>query len=168
MSTLVQLEPCGNEERLSAERSLTQAFASFTEAAGSLERSYHQLERELARLRRELEERNRELARSLEENRTIRNSLHRILEGLPCGVLVVEGRSGDLSAANPAALLVAGQLQGLRRPVAHRSVPEGSRRYSRPGRRTYAGNQRLFAANSARIRVPRRCGRKAPGVAYLN
>ena len=104
MSTLVQLEPCGNEERLSAERSLTQAFASFTEAAGSLERSYHQLERELARLRRELEERNRELARSLEENRTIRNSLHRILEGLPCGVLVVEGRSGDLSAANPAAL----------------------------------------------------------------
>ena len=82
------------------ERSLAWAFASFTEAAVSLERSYSQLHTEVARLRRELEETNRDLALSLEENRRIRHRLNRILEGLPCGVLVTEV-DGSVSISNP-------------------------------------------------------------------
>jgi signal transduction histidine kinase len=82
------------------ERSLTRAFASFTEAASSLERSYIQLQGEVARLRHELEDTNRDLASSLEENHRMRQHLDRILQGLPCGVLVREA-DGQVSVANP-------------------------------------------------------------------
>jgi signal transduction histidine kinase len=85
------------------ERSLVRAFALFMDAAASLERSYTKLQAEVARLRRELEQSNRELALSLEQNRRIRQHLDRILEGLPCGVLVVEP-GGQISRANPEAL----------------------------------------------------------------
>ena len=82
------------------ERSLTRAFASFTEAAASLERSYVQLQAEVARLRHELEDTNRDLASSLEENHRMRQHLNRILQNLPCGVLVTEA-DGEVSLANP-------------------------------------------------------------------
>jgi len=84
------------------EASLVQAFASFTEAAASLERSYSDLQTEVARLRHSLEETNRNLAASLEENHRVRQHLKRILEGLPCGVLVTEA-DGSVSIANPEA-----------------------------------------------------------------
>ena len=79
---------------------LTRAFASFTEAAASLEKSYVQLQSEVARLRHELEDTNRDLASSLEENHRMRQRLNRILQGLPCGVLVTEV-DGRVSLANP-------------------------------------------------------------------
>jgi len=82
------------------ERSLTLAFASFTEAAASLERSYVQLQAEVARLRHELEDTNRDLASSLDNNHRMRRHLNRILQGLPCGVLVREA-DGQVSVANP-------------------------------------------------------------------
>ena len=82
------------------ERSLTRAFASFTEAASSLERAYMQLQAEVAGLRHELEDTNRDLAASLEENHRMRQHLNRILQGLPCGVLVTES-GGQVSLANP-------------------------------------------------------------------
>jgi signal transduction histidine kinase len=82
------------------EGSLTRAFASFTEAAASLERSYVQLQAEVGRLRHELEDTNRDLASSLEENHRMRQHLNRILQGLPCGVLVMEA-DGQISVANP-------------------------------------------------------------------
>jgi hypothetical protein len=47
----------------------------FTEAAESLSSSHHQLEWEVTRPRPELEERTTELARSLEENRRIKDSM---------------------------------------------------------------------------------------------
>jgi two-component system sensor histidine kinase FlrB len=72
---------------------LTRAFASFTEAAASLERVYGQLQGQVSQLRQELEVTNRDLTASLEENRRIRERLRRILEGLPCGVLVVEAEA---------------------------------------------------------------------------
>src|SRR5438309_11099414 len=72
------------------EHSLARAFASFTEVAGSLERAYGLLQQQVSELRRELEVTNRNLASSLAENRRIRERLRRILEGLPCGVLVIE------------------------------------------------------------------------------
>jgi two-component system, sensor histidine kinase FlrB len=84
------------------EHPLARAFASFTEAAGSLERTYGQLQAQVAHLRQELEVTNRDLASSLEENHRIRERLRRIVEGLPCGVLVIEG-GGGISTLNPEA-----------------------------------------------------------------
>src|SRR5579863_2666121 len=75
--------------REAAQESLTRAFLTFTQAAGSLEKSYTQLQGEVARLHRELQCANSELERSLEENARVRAYLSRVLEDLPCGVLVV-------------------------------------------------------------------------------
>jgi flagellar hook-associated protein 1 FlgK len=85
-----------------AKTDLTKAFLSFTQAAGSLERSYAQLQAEVVRLHRELERTNTELERSLEENLRVRRYLSRVLESLPCGVLVVNGK-GEIQIANPEA-----------------------------------------------------------------
>jgi two-component system sensor histidine kinase FlrB len=71
-------------------RSLARAFRTFTQAAGSLEKSYAQLQGEVGRLRADLECANAELSRSLEETSRVRAFLGRILEGLPCGVLVAD------------------------------------------------------------------------------
>jgi two-component system, sensor histidine kinase FlrB len=93
------------------EHPLARAFASFTEAAGSLERTYGQLQGQVAHLRQELEVTNRDLATSLEENHRIRERLRRILEGLPCGVLVLEAGT-RISTLNPeAARLVGGTFE---------------------------------------------------------
>jgi len=86
---------------------LVRAFRSFTEAAGSLERTYGQLQGQVAHLRQELEVTNRSLSVSLEENRRMRERLRNILEGLPCGVLVIE-EDGVISALNPEGERLAG------------------------------------------------------------
>jgi two-component system, sensor histidine kinase FlrB len=86
---------------------LARAFASSTEAAGSLERTYGQLQGQVAHLRQELEVTNRDLAKSLEENHRMRERLRRILEGLPCGVLVIEGGT-RISILNPEAARLLG------------------------------------------------------------
>jgi len=61
----------------------------------------------VAHLRQELEVTNRDLATSLEENHRIRERLRRILEGLPCGVLVIEA-GARISALNPEAARLLG------------------------------------------------------------
>jgi two-component system sensor histidine kinase FlrB len=86
---------------------LLRAFRSFSQAASSLEHSYALLRAEVTRLRGELEASHAGLARSLEENRAMRAHLDRILESLPCGVLVISGK--EISRANP----VARRLLGL-------------------------------------------------------
>jgi signal transduction histidine kinase len=58
-------------------------------------------------LRQELEVTNRDLAKSLEENRRMRERLRRILEGLPCGVLVIEN-GARISIVNPEAARLLG------------------------------------------------------------
>jgi signal transduction histidine kinase len=88
---------------------LARAFASFTEAAGSLERSYGQLQTQVEHLRQELEVTNHDLAKSLEENRRIRERQRRILEGLPCGVLVKEA-GAEIAILNPEAERLVGRL----------------------------------------------------------
>ena len=98
MQTSLNIDP-GHADRA---QSLADAFVSFTGAAASLECSYRKLEREVERLRRELEERNAALLRSLEEKERLRESLHRILEGLPCGVLVLNAER-VVTSSNPAA-----------------------------------------------------------------
>jgi len=92
----------GNRSRHAAERSLVQAFTTFTQAADSLEKSYGQLQTEVARLSGELERANSELTRSLEDNTRVRGFLAQILEGLPCGVLVVDA-GARLRIINPEA-----------------------------------------------------------------
>ena len=94
------------------EQSMVRAFICFTEAASSLERAYTQLQGEVARLRRELEVSHRELAESLEENRRMRQHLDRILENLPCGVMVVE-LDGRISIANPESRRVLSAISGI-------------------------------------------------------
>jgi two-component system, sensor histidine kinase FlrB len=88
--------------RVAAQENLTRAFMTFTQAAGSLEKSYTQLQAEVARLHRELQCANSELERSLEENARVRAYLSRVLEDLPCGVLVVS-MDGALQIINPEA-----------------------------------------------------------------
>jgi two-component system sensor histidine kinase FlrB len=83
-------------------RALAAAFASFTQTAGVLETAYSKLQAEVVRLRQELEKKNRSLAQSLEENQRMRNYLARIVEGLPCGVLVFDNET-KLRMINPAA-----------------------------------------------------------------
>ena len=78
------------KKRAADRQSLAHAFLTFTQAAGSLEKSYAQLQAEVARLRTDLECANAELSRSLEETSRVRAFLGRILEGLPCGVLVTD------------------------------------------------------------------------------
>jgi two-component system, sensor histidine kinase FlrB len=82
-----------------AKADLTKAFLSFTQAAGSLERSYAQLQAEVVRLAHELERANTELERSHEENLRVRRYLSRVLESLPCGVLVVNEK-GEVQITN--------------------------------------------------------------------
>jgi len=91
---------CAEISRGESEQFLLQAFRSFAEAADSLERSYGMLRSEVARLHGELEQSNAGFARSLEENRQMRQHLDRILDGLPCGVLVA-GEDGVISLVNP-------------------------------------------------------------------
>jgi signal transduction histidine kinase len=85
-----------------AQENLTRAFMTFTQAASSLERSYTTLQTEVARLHEELQKANAELERSLEENARMRRYLARVLEKLPCGVVVVDG-SQHVQIINPEA-----------------------------------------------------------------
>jgi two-component system, sensor histidine kinase FlrB len=86
---------------------LLRAFRSFSAAAASLERSYGELQLEVARLRREVESSRAGLERSLEENRRMRAHLDRILESLPCGV-VVASHEGAITHLNPEAVRLLG------------------------------------------------------------
>ena len=97
-----QGEPTSEQGRAAAQESLTRAFLTFTQAAGSLEKSYTQLQAEVSRLHQELQRTNSELDRSLEENARVRSFLSRVLENLPCGVLVVSS-DGRLQVINPQA-----------------------------------------------------------------
>jgi PAS domain-containing protein len=94
-----------------AQRSLTRAFTTFTQAAESLEKSYLQLQGEVARLHQELRRANAELEKTLEENARVRTYLARVLESLPCGILVVNGE-GRTQIINPEARRLLGVSSG--------------------------------------------------------
>jgi len=88
--------------------------------AGALETSYARLQAEVGRLRHELENKNRRLAQSLEENQRMRAYLGKILEGLPCGVLVFD-TARKLQMINPAARHLL--AEGASSPADEASVP---------------------------------------------
>jgi signal transduction histidine kinase len=81
---------------------LAEAFKAFMATADRMEASYSQLQGEVARLRRELEERNAALTQSLAENKNIRAALKRIVDALPCGVIVLDANDG-IGLVNPEA-----------------------------------------------------------------
>lgn len=80
--------------------SLVDAFTEFISASTRLESSYGQLQQEVTRLSDELAERNSALKVSLAENERVHRALQRIVDSMPCGVLVVEG-DGSVSMINP-------------------------------------------------------------------
>ena len=91
-----------------AEGALAEVFDAFIATAGRMEISYGQLQSEVGQLRRELEDRNAALESSLAETQTVRTALHRILEALPCGVIVIDQKSNAISLINPEAQRLAG------------------------------------------------------------
>ena len=127
------------------EQFLLRAFRSFSAAAGSLERSYARLRAEVERLRLELEISNRDLARSLEENRKMREHLDRILEGLPCGVLVVS-TSGQITRANPEAMGLLARSANCAIGVSHLSALPSALQRLLENARQNGGEQELSVA----------------------
>ena len=96
---------------------LAEAFSAFIAASARLELSYRELQAEVAELSLALAERNQALHESLSENRSMGLTLQRILDAIPCGVLVING-DGDVRVANPeAARLLA--LSAAQIPTLH-------------------------------------------------
>lgn len=87
---------------------LATAFSDFIAASSRLEWSYRDLQAEVAQLTHALQERNRALSESLSENRALSHRFERILENVPCGVLVVDDRNTVQLANSEAARLLAG------------------------------------------------------------
>jgi signal transduction histidine kinase len=110
------------KSRGDAQENLRRAFVTFTQAAGSLEKSYTQLQAEVSRLHHELQRTNSELERSLEENARVRGYLARVLENLPCGVLVMSA-DGKLQVINPEARKLLG-VPADWRPAEESPLPE--------------------------------------------
>lgn len=101
------------DSHTAAQENLTRAFLTFTQAAGSPEKSYSQLQAEVARLHVKLQRVNSELERSLEDNARVRGYLARVMENLPCGVMVAS--ADGVQIINPEARQWITHLQaGLR------------------------------------------------------
>jgi signal transduction histidine kinase len=65
-------------------------FDEFIESASRLESSHRELQDELVRLRQQLEERNQALEKSLREVQATRQVLLKVLEAMPCGVVLLD------------------------------------------------------------------------------
>lgn len=129
------------------EQVLWQAFRSFSETAGSLERSYELLRAEVTRLHGELAQSSAGLARSLAENRGMRQRLDRILRDLPCGVLVTN-EDGTISLINPEGGRLLGSLPtsgrrtiGLDLPMQSPQIPSEEMRQLLDQARCEAGER---------------------------
>ncbi len=92
---------------------LLEAFQTFTQASNSLETAFQRLQARTLRLSQELSAKNRELKKSLREKEEVQNHLARILESLPCGVLVVD-KEERVTLCNSVAARILG-LSGLGR-----------------------------------------------------
>jgi two-component system sensor histidine kinase FlrB len=78
-------------------------FDEFIDSARRLESSHRELQDEVVRLRRELEERNQALEKSLHEVDSIRQVLLRVLDAMPCGVVLLDSTGRSPLIANPEA-----------------------------------------------------------------
>lgn len=96
----------GHEAKQRAQQ-LTDAFHAFNEMSVRLAGSYQELEARVAELNRELAAARSERLRQLAEKERLADRLARLLEGLPGGVVVVDG-AGRIQECNPAALELLG------------------------------------------------------------
>ena len=115
---------------------LLEAFQMFTQASSSLETAFQELQARTRRLSDELAAKNRELKKSLHEKEEAQNYLARILESLPCGVLVLD-EGGRVTHCNPVAAEILGQ-------------PDASRAKIRRVERRNAAVQKYLVAFAAR------------------
>ena len=112
-------------------RLLLEAFETFTLASNSLESAFQQLQQHARRLSEELEAKNLELENSLRDKEEAQNYLKKILESLPCGVVVLDA-NGNITLCNPVA-------SRLLDPRQHKSAkpPSRSRLLSNASLRDY-------------------------------
>jgi PAS domain S-box-containing protein len=132
----INLESAQENRDAGEARLLLEAFEMFTQASSSLETAFQELQARTKRLSDELAAKNRELKKSLREKEEVQNYLARILESLPCGVLVLDA-SGNATLCNPVAAQILGQ-SGITKAKA-----------KKPGRRN-AAVQKYLAAYAAR------------------
>ena len=104
-------------------------FDEFIDSASRLEVSHRELQEEVIRLRRELEERNQALEQSLREVESTRRVLLRLLEALPCGVVLLDTAGEKPLIANPEAQRLLWPAGGQRNyvPLPLRYVVQRSR-----------------------------------------
>jgi two-component system, sensor histidine kinase FlrB len=122
----LQTSPADPEPSSTDPQSLVQAFEWLTSAAtGTPESSYAQLQAEMVRLREELAIKKRDRARSLADNRAINARWGRILDALPCGVLLVDSAFRLCFASRAAQRLLA--LGGELAVPSGAGVPESLR-----------------------------------------
>ncbi len=92
---------------------LAEAFDAFRKTSGQLEGAYRNLEKRVAVLSHELEGKNRALRQTLTEKQAAQTYLHKILENLSTGVIILD-LHGTVMLANPEAEKLAGKaLPGL-------------------------------------------------------
>ena len=101
----------------SPEEMLAAAFSDFISASAKLELSYRDLQSEVAELSLALTQRSQELHASRSENKSIGLTLQRIVEAMPCGVLVVDSE-GVVCLANPEAARILA-LSAAQMPTLH-------------------------------------------------
>lgn len=94
-----------------AKETLVDAFSAFMGAASRLEDSHTRLHNEVEQLRLELSERNCALAASRAENERMGTAMRQILDGLPCGVAVIEAETERIVLVNPAGRLLLDRAQ---------------------------------------------------------
>jgi len=99
---VIQLQSLDDPENL------RQAFEVFNRLSRSLTESYRELESQVARLNQELAAARSERLETLTEKEKLANRLQRLLELLPGGVIVVDGR-GKIVECNPAAVHLLGE-----------------------------------------------------------
>jgi len=109
-------------------KQLIDAFQVFSQASNSLEAAFRQLQARTRHLSEELAAKNRQLKKSLREREIVRNHLRRILESLPCGVVVQDADDGRITLCNPVAQQILGFTAaggGKRRGAACGPGPQG-------------------------------------------
>ena len=81
-----------NRQAVSGKRELENAFQTFNRISEQLAESYHALEEQVAQLNADLAHAHGERHRQLTEKERIANRLERLLDALPAGVVVLDGK----------------------------------------------------------------------------
>jgi len=147
VSPLTMSSEAAQEKMESGEaRLLLEAFEMFTQASSSLETAFQELQERTRRLSDELAAKNRELKKSLREKEEVQNYLTRILESLPCGVLVLD-TAGEVTLCNPVAAGILGQSGRSRAKI------NKPKRWNAPVRK-YLGAFAARETGSSEVEIP--------------